>query len=104
VAKIGRGVSDIKMWSSSTPVLPIVLELAIEMGATEVDDSVGAANGPEHAGLLEAGADDGLASGFDDARADKQVLAAKLGVAHALGISFKIICLDAQFLDNFWIG
>ena len=84
--------------------LPVVFKLSVELAAPQGNDSVGAANLPEHAGLLETGADDGLASRFDDARADKQVLAPKLGVKHALGISFEIICLDAQFLDNFWIG
>ena len=79
--------------------LPVVFELAIEMAAAEGDNSVGPAHSPEHAGLLEPGADYGLASGFDDARAEKQVLAAKLGVAHALGISLKAICLDADLFD-----
>ena len=37
------------------------------------EDDVGAADGPEHAGLFEALADSGLASGFDDAQAHKQV-------------------------------
>jgi hypothetical protein len=33
-----------------------------------------------------------------------QVLAAKPGVAHALGIPLKVICLDAKLLDDFGIG
>ncbi len=69
------------------------------MAAAEDHDGVCPSDGPEHAGLLEAGADYGPATGFDDARADKQVLAAKLGVAHALGISLKAICLDADLFD-----
>jgi hypothetical protein len=83
-----------------SPKIPLCL-LQSPLAAPQGNDSVGAANRPEHAGLLEAGADDGLASRFDHARADKQVLAAKLGVTHALGISLEIICLDAQFLDNY---
>jgi hypothetical protein len=39
-----------------------------------------------HAGLLEALADDGLASGFDDAGADEQAALAEPVVAHAGGV------------------
>ena len=74
------------------------------MATAEGDDSVGSSDCPEHAGLFEAGTDYGFASGFDDAGADKQVLAAELGVAHALGISLKVVCLDANLLDDFRIG
>jgi len=84
--------------------LPVILELAVEMAAPQGNDSVGPPNCPELAGLLEAGTDHGFASRFDDARADKQVLATKLGVAHALGISLKATGLDANFLDNFRMG
>jgi hypothetical protein len=104
VALVSAGGGRHKSESGGPACLPVVLKLSVELAAPQGNDSVGAANRPGHAVLLEAGADDGLASGFDDARADEQVLAAKLGVADALGISFKIICLDAQFLDNFWIG
>jgi hypothetical protein len=42
---------------------------------------------------------------FDPASmtADKQVSAAKLRVANALGISLKLICFDAKLFDDFWI-
>ena len=66
-----RWVRDIEVESCGPAILPVVLELAVEMAAAQGNDSVGAANGPEHAGLLEAGADYGLATRFDDARADK---------------------------------
>ena len=95
---------DTEVGSGSAASLPIVLELAIEMAAAEGDDSVDPADSPEHAGLLEPGTYYGLASGFDDTRADKQVLAAKLGVAHALGVSLKVICLDTKLFDDFGIG
>ena len=42
------------------------------MAAAEGDDGICPSDGPEHAGLLEAGTDDGFAARFDDARADKQ--------------------------------
>ena len=54
--------------------------------------------------MLEAGADDGLAAGFDDAKADKQVWVTKLGVAHAFGISLQVGGFDAKLLDDFGIG
>ena len=52
------------------------------MAAAESQDGVGAADGPEHAGLFEALADHGFASSFDYAKSDKQMLVAKLGIAH----------------------
>jgi hypothetical protein len=66
-----RRVRDIEVESGGAPSLPIVLESAIEMAAAEGNDSVGPADSPEHAGLLEPGTDYGLASRFDDTRADK---------------------------------
>ena len=62
---------DIEVESGGAPSLPIVLESAIEMAAAEGNDSVGPADSLEHAGLLEPGTDYGLASRFDDTRADK---------------------------------
>ena len=69
----------------------------------EGNDSVGHADSPEHAGLFEARTDYGFRSGFNDTRADKQVPAAKLRVANALGISLKLICFDAKLFDDFWM-
>jgi len=60
------------------------------VAAAESKDGVGSANGPEHAGLFEAVADDGFAAGFDDAGADKQMLPAKFGIAHAPGVVRKV--------------
>jgi hypothetical protein len=76
-----------EMESSGTPALPIILKLSVEMAAAEGNDSVGPADSPEHAGLLEPGTDYGLAPGFDDAGSDKQVLAAEFVIAHTFGIS-----------------
>ena len=53
-------------------ILPVVFKAVIELAAAQGDDGVGVANGPEHAELFEAGTDHGLASGFDDARADNK--------------------------------
>jgi hypothetical protein len=54
--------------------------------------------------LFEAGADHVFAAGLDDARADEQVLAAKLWIAHALGISLKVVGLGANLLQKFGVG
>lgn len=70
------------------------------MASPQGNDRVGAANGPEHAGLFETGTDDGFAGRFDHARAYEQVLAAKLGIPHALGIPLKVIRLDANLLGQ----
>ena len=74
------------------------------MAATEGDDRVCAGDGPEHAGLFEAGTDHGFATGFDDAGADEQVLAAKLRIAHALGISLEVVGLGTNLLGEFGVG
>ena len=67
--------------------LPVVLESATEPSTTKSDDGIGPADSPEHARALQAGGDDGLASGFDDARADKETLGAKDGIAHPVGVA-----------------
>jgi len=53
---------------------------------------------------FQPGADHSLAPGFDHPRADKQVLAAKLGKAHALGISLEVAGLGANLLGHLGIG
>src|SRR5580693_6932773 len=90
------------MWMSCRPsvaaLLPIVLEASIEMRAAQRQDGVGSADGPEHSRLFETRADHRLASSFNDTRANKQVLAAKFGIAHALCIPREVIGLDANLL------
>jgi hypothetical protein len=49
---------------SSVACLPIVFEIAAQLAATESDDRIGAADCPEHPGLLEATADDSLTAGL----------------------------------------
>ena len=73
------------------------------MTASQGDDRIRTADGPEHAGLFQAGTDNSLATGLDHTRADKQMLTAELRVAHTLGISFKVISLIANLFDNFGI-
>ena len=57
--------------------------------------------GPEHTGLFEAMADDGLAVGFDDAGAKEQVQFAEFGVVHA---GREIVGLVADLLGQIDIG
>src|SRR2546426_11562608 len=83
--------------------LPIVLKTAIEMRAAQCQDRVGSPDGPEHSRLFEARADDRLASSFDHTRANKQVLAAKLGITHPLCISLQVIGLGANLLGQWGI-
>src|SRR6266576_1596225 len=45
-----------------------------------------------------------ITSSFDHTRANKQMLAAKLGIAHTLCISFEVICLGANLLGHLGIG
>lgn len=57
-------------------------------------------DGPEHAGLFEALADHGFASSFDYARSDKQMLVAKLGIAHPHGVFLEVGGLDSDGFDH----
>ena len=82
-------VCDIKVKVRRSACFPIVLEAVVEVPAAQGDDGVGAVDGSEHAGLFEAGADYGFAAGFNPTRADEQMLAAELWVAHTLGIGSK---------------
>ena len=48
------GCATSKCRSGGASALPIVLEASVEVGASEGEDSVGAANRPEHTGLFES--------------------------------------------------
>src|SRR5271165_6189650 len=92
-------------WRSCRPAcLPVILEAAIEVATSQGDDRVGAANGPEHAGLFQAGANDGLAASLDHTGADEEVLLAELGVAHPLCVPFEIVGLNANLFGHVGIG
>ena len=62
-----EGCATWKWRSGRAARLPVVLQSAIEVAATQGNDGVSPSNRPEHAGLFEAGTDDRLASSFDDA-------------------------------------
>ena len=51
---------------------------AVEMAASQGDDSVASANGPKHSRVLEARADHGHATGIGHPRAGKRLLTAEL--------------------------
>ena len=74
-----RGVGDTEWKSGGVAGLPVIFETAIEVGAPEAEDGVGAIDGPEQAELFEAMADDGLAAGLNDTGAYKQMLLRKAG-------------------------
>ena len=64
------------------------------------NDGVGSAYGPEYAGLLEADADDGLATGFDHAGANEEPLFPKRRVLHPMLVDFEVIGLGMIEIDN----
>src|SRR5947209_5458179 len=101
---VGFGCATEKWRSSRPPALPVVLETAVKVGTTESEDGVGTFHRPERAGLFEAMTDDSFAAGFDDARADEQVLLAELGVVHASGVGGKIVGFVADLLRQVGIG
>ena len=80
--------------SGSAAVLPAALsavgraaacfEVPVEVTAAEDDDGVGTADGPAHTGLFETLADNGFATGVDDAGADKQVPGAEGRIGDAV--------------------
>ena len=79
-------------------LLPVILEPPVDAAATQGDDGVGAANGPEHAGSLQARSDDALAASFHDTGANEQSLAAELRIAHPTGIGGEVFGLFENLL------
>src|SRR5690348_10648250 len=73
------------------------------MAAAQSEDGVGSPNCKEHARAFETRTDDRLASSFDDAGANKQMLTAILGISHALRVALKVFGLGADLLGNFGI-
>ena len=58
--------------------------------AAQGGDGAGSVDGPSHAGLLEALADDSLAARLDHAGAYEQAAGAEPLVAHARGVSLEV--------------
>ena len=77
-------------------LLPELVESAAGVDAAESQDVFGSRLPPEHPGLFAAGADDGLAPSFDDARTDEKALTAKRAVLHAFDVVDEVSqsCLD----------
>src|SRR6516225_11405454 len=90
--------------SGGTAVLPVSFKPVVEVSAAQRQDGVGAADSPEHAGLLEARADDGFAAGLDNAGTNEQMLAAELGVAHTLGVFLEVVGFVVKLLGGLRMG
>ena len=73
---------------------PEVIEPATGPDAAKSQDVFHSAYPPEHARLLAASADDGLAAGFDDSRTDELAPAAEGAILHARHVANKV----SQFL------
>ena len=102
-------VRDMKMikdrsGSHGAPIGPVVFEVAVEFAAAQGDDGIGASNRPKHARLLEAAPDYGFAACFDYAGTDEEMLGAKRGVTHSLGVLFKVSGLLTNLFGQFWRG
>src|SRR6266478_1919300 len=76
------------------PLFPELLQATAGMDTAQSQDVFRSRFAPEHAGLLAAGANDRLASGLDDARADEEALAAEGAILHA----FHVVEEVTQFL------
>src|SRR5207245_391026 len=88
-------------WKLGRPsALPVIFKAAVEMTAAQSENRVGSPYSPEHARPFEAGADYSLAARFDHTRANKQMLAPKLGISHALRIPRKVVRFRAYLLGN----
>src|SRR5712692_6499216 len=81
--------------------LPIVVEFTAVTAATDGDDRVGAANGPEHSGAFEPGADEGFAARFDHSGTHEQSLLTELRVTYASGVALEIVGLGLDLLCQF---
>src|SRR5713101_8133436 len=81
--------------------LPIVVEFTAMTAATDGDDRVGAANGPEHSGAFEPGADEGFAARFDHSGTHEQSLLTELRVTYASGVALEIVGLGLDLLCQF---
>ena len=82
-------------------LLPEVVESTAGLDATQSEDVFGTGLSPEHARLFAASADDGFTAGFDNTGADKQALTAEFGVAHTIGIGFKVIGRVCRWSERF---
>ena len=76
--------------------LPELVAAPTGMDAAQSQDVLGTGPAPEHAGLLAARADYGLAAGLHDPGTDESALPMKSPVWH----SFYIVSEVAQFLVN----
>ena len=104
IVAAGMGVRRRSGTSSGPATLPVVFKPAVEVVTAEGEDRVGSADCPKHSGPLETGTDHGLATGFDDAGTNKQMLASKFGIAHAVSVPREVVGLDTNLLEYFGIG
>ena len=82
--------------------LPCGLEMRAFKQATELQDVLRIGLTPEHTRLLEASANDGLASGFDHAAANEVSMLAEVAVAGALDVGGEVCDLASRvFLARF---
>src|SRR5260370_11934517 len=81
--------------------LPIIVKFTTVAAATDGDNRIGAANGPEHSGAFEPGADEGFAARFDHSGTHEQSLLTELRVTYASGVSLEIVCLCLDLLCPF---
>src|SRR6266851_9295261 len=81
--------------------LPIIVEFTTVTAATDSDDCIGAANGPEHSRAFEPGGDEGFATRFDHSGTHEQSLLTELRVTHASGVALEIVGLGLDFLCQF---
>ena len=70
--------------------IPSVIEAVTGGSTAQSENILSALDGPKHAGLFEALADDGLAPCFDDARADEPAPFLEGAILHAVAVGFQI--------------
>src|SRR6266851_4486156 len=80
---------------------PIIVEFTTVTAATDSDDCIGAANGPEHSRAFEPGGDEGFATRLDHSGTHEQSLLTELRVTHASGVALEIVGLGLDFLCQF---
>jgi len=80
-------------------LLPELVAAPAGMDGAQSQDVFGTGGAPEHARLFAAGADHGLAAGFDDPGTDEQALPTKGPVLHSLYVVNEIAQLLVYLLS-----
>ncbi len=92
IVRRGVGQECYRDWEESCDfvLLPEVVESIFKDEASKAENIFCAWDGPEHAGLLCTLADDGLAAGLNNARANEVAVTSIGAIKHAKGVGLEV--------------